>query len=120
MFTDKHDPLRTESNPLPLKARARIVVPGFKDILGFGLRKDAPTCSRIAQHFLLTLTAAFHWVLMSADIKSAFLKGDPCMAGVRELFMENVRGRDGEPRLPFPDLVKIKKGVFPHLPGEGC
>ena len=112
VFTDKHDPLRTESSPLPLKARARIVVPGFKDILGFGLRKDAPTCSRIAQHFLLTLTAAFHWVLMSADIKSAFLKGDPYMAGVRERFMENVRGRDGEPRLPFPDLVKIKKGVF--------
>ena len=101
VFTDKHEGLRTEQNKLPLRARARIVVPGFKDIFSFGLRKDAPTCSRLAQHFLLTLTACFNvmavgadlaWTLLSADIKSAFMKGDAYMDGTRELFMENIRG----------------------------
>ena len=121
VFTDKHEGLRTEQNKLPLRARARIVVPGFKDIFSFGLRKDAPTCSRLAQHFLLTLTACFNvmavgadlaWTLLSADIKSAFMKGDAYMDGTRELFMENIRGALDEPRLPFPGLARIRKGVF--------
>ncbi|CAL1132431.1 unnamed protein product, partial [Cladocopium goreaui] len=117
----KREGLRTEQNKLPLRARARIVVPGFKDIFSFGLRKDAPTCSRLAQHFLLTLTACFNvmavgadlaWTLLSADIKSAFMKGDAYMDGTRELFMENIRGALDEPRLPFPGLARIRKGVF--------
>ncbi|CAL1128158.1 unnamed protein product [Cladocopium goreaui] len=121
VFTDKHEGLRTEQNKLPLRARARIVVPGFKDIFSFGLRKDAPTCSRLAQHFLLTLTACFNvmavgadlaWTLLSADIKSAFMKGDAYMDGTRELFMENIRGASDELRLPFPGLARIRKGVF--------
>ncbi|CAK9081636.1 unnamed protein product [Durusdinium trenchii] len=51
------------------------------------------------------------WRLMSADVKSAFLKGDAYVDGQRELFLENVRGDD--PKLPFGDcLAKIRKGVF--------
>lgn len=119
VFTDKNDPLRTPQCPLPLRARARIVVPGFKDLLSYTLRKDAPTGARISQHFLLTLTASFNvkkmgkkraWRLMAADIKSAFMKGE-FFEDSRELYMENVRN-PAEPRLPFHDLVKIKKGVF--------
>ena len=76
VFTDKHDGLRTSSNPLPLKARARIVVPGFKDVLSFSIRKDAPTASRVSQHMLLIWTASHNkfvkgqdkaWRLVSAD-----------------------------------------------------
>lgn len=58
VFTDKHDPLRTSTNPLPLKARARIVLPGYKDITSFTVRKDAPTGSRVSQDFLLSYTAS--------------------------------------------------------------
>ena len=35
VFTDKHDGLRTKENNLGLKANARLVVPGFKDVLSF-------------------------------------------------------------------------------------
>lgn len=31
VLTDKHDGVRTASHPLPVKASARIVVPGFRD-----------------------------------------------------------------------------------------
>ena len=48
---------------------------------------------------------------MSADVKSAFLKGDAYVDGQRELFLENVKGE--EPKLPFGScLAKIRKGVF--------
>ena len=118
VFTDKHDGLRTAQNDLPLKASARLVVPGFKDVLSFTLRKDAPTASRTSQHFLFTFTAAKFacgWRLLSVDVKSAFMKGDPYLAGTRELYLENVKGNHGEPRLPFSSsrgLARIKKGVF--------
>ena len=88
VLTDKHDGVRTASHPLPIKASARIVVPGFRDRANLegNLRKDAPTGSRLAQHFLFCVVA-FHteWALMSADVKSAFLKGDPFIS--RELYI---------------------------------
>lgn len=52
---------------------------------------------------------------MSADVKSAFLKGDPYMSEARELYMENMRVKsEDEPRLALEPgcLVKIRKGVF--------
>ena len=120
VFTDKHEGLRTAENPLPLRARARVIVPGYKDVFSYSLRKDAPTGSRVAQHLLFTFTASHAraskeseklWRLMSADVKSAFLKGDAYVDGQRELFLENVRGDD--PKLPFGNcLAKIRKGVF--------
>lgn len=85
VFTDKHEGLRTAENPLPLQARARAIVPAYKDVFSYTLRKDAPTGSRVAQHLLFTFTACRArgssnpkklWRLMSADVKSAFLKGD--------------------------------------------
>ena len=124
VFTDKHSGLRTADRPLPLKARARVVVPGFRDVLSFAIRKDAPTGSRLSQHMLLIWTASNNkfvkgekdaWRLVSADVKSAFLKGDPYMAGDRELYMENMKDSETSdaPGLPFGRaLAKIRKGVF--------
>ena len=123
VWTDKNEPLRTPSHPLPLRARARIVVPGYQDVFSFSLRKDAPTASRTSQHLLLIMTAchflgydaSLRWRLMSADVKSAFLKGDPYLSEARELYMENMRVKsEDEPKLPLEPgcLVKIRKGVF--------
>ena len=87
--------------------------------MAFSIRKDAPTASRISQHMLFIMTASFKkakkaWRLMSTDVKSAFMKGDPFLAGTRELYMENIRSHSGEPLLPFPalGLARICKGVF--------
>ena len=78
VFTDKNDGLRTKENNLGIKASARLVVPGFRDVLSFSLRKDAPTASRLSQHLVFTFTASnfqkLEWRLMSCDVKSAFLE----------------------------------------------
>ena len=114
VLTDKHDGLRTASHPLPVMASARIVVPGFRDRANLegNLRKDAPTGSRLAQHFLFCV-AAYHkdWVLMSADVKSAFLKGDPYMS--RELYISGTNSRTN-PEIPLQSgqLARVLKGIF--------
>jgi len=114
VLTDKHDGVRTASHPLPVKASARIVVPGFRDRANLegNLRKDAPTGSRLAQHFLFCV-AAFHteWALMSADVKSAFLKGDPFIS--RELYISGTNSRTN-PEIPLKtgQLARVLKGIF--------
>lgn len=117
VYTDKHDGVRTANRPLPLKASARLVVPGFKDESAMYIRKDAPTASRISQHLLLTLASSHFsggWRLWSADIKSAFLKGDPYMTSLRTLYIQNLVSKNGSPVLPMPEgcLARIRKGVF--------
>ena len=115
VLTDKHDGVRTESNPLPLKANARLVVPGYLDSGAYSIRKDAPTSNRTSQHLMLIFTASFGWSLYSADVKSAFLKGEEFEAGERVLYISNVRLIYGdEPTLPFGrhGLARLKKGVF--------
>jgi hypothetical protein len=112
--TDKNDGLRSASHPLPVKPSARMVVPGFKDRANLEgqLRRDAPTGSRYAQH-LLFIIAAFHetWALISADVKAAFLKGDPYVS--RLLW---IAATDAKTSPPIPlqkgQLAKIVKGVF--------
>ena len=115
VFTDKHDGLRTDANPLPLKASARLVVPGFRDLTAHELRRDAPTCSRVSFHLLLALTSSKFWRLLSADVKAAFLKGELFGPGERELFIGQIRAvLDGEPELPLGagQLARLKKGIF--------
>ena len=112
--TDKNDGLRSASHPLPVKPSARMVVPGFKDRANLEgqLRRDAPTGSRYAQH-LLFIIAAFHetWALISADVKAAFLKGDPYVSRLLWIAATNAKT---SPLIPLQkgQLAKIVKGVF--------
>ena len=117
VFTDKNDGLRTESRDLPLRASSRLVVPGYQDESAYGLRKDAPTCSRTSQHVLFTVTSSRYaegWRIYSADIKSAFMKGDRYEEGSREIYLQNIGGTHDMPQLPIPEgcIGKIVKGVF--------
>ena len=115
VFTDKNDGLRTESNPLPIRASARLVVPGYKDISAYTVRKDAPTASRTSVHMLLVFTSSNKWHLMSADVKSAFLKGELFAEGELILYIENVQTSDPtEPLLPLGEggLARLRKGIF--------
>ena len=115
VLTDKADGHRTENNPLPVEASARLVVPGFRDRANLEgeLRRDAPTGSRLSQHLLLSLVAWFNatWTLLSADVKSAFLKGDPYVE--RELYLSGTDAKNS-PAIPIPDgcLARVLKGVF--------
>ena len=52
---------------------------------------------------------------MSADIKSAFLKGEEFQPGERELYIQNIKVSDAaEPQLPLGDggLARLRKGIF--------
>ena len=94
VYTDKNDGLRTADHDLEIKASARLVVPGFPDVTAYTIRKGAPTCSRTTQRLALISTSCRYkkgWRRVSADTKSAFLKGDPYMAGVREIYITNIR-----------------------------
>ena len=114
VLTDKHDGLRTANRPMDVKASARLVVPGYKDHsnLAGNLRRDAPTGSRLAQHLLFCI-AAYHtnWTLTSADVKSAFLKGDPYLS--RELYVTGTDPKLG-PSIPIPPgcMARVRKGIF--------
>lgn len=114
VLTDKHDGLRTASHPLPVKPSSRLVVPGYQDRsnLSGQLRRDAPTGSRLAQHFLFCV-AAFQtaWSIISSDVKSAFLKGDPYLD--RELYITNTNSKTS-PSLPLKpgQLCRVLKGIF--------
>lgn len=80
VMTDENASLRTPTCPLPLKASSRIVIPGYKDLANLQgeLRRDAPTGSRLAQRLLFCIAGAHpQWKLRSADVRAAFLKGDP-------------------------------------------
>ena len=117
VFTDKNDGARTVDKDLPILASARLVVPGFRDVTSYTIRKDAPTACRNSQHLLLIFTSCLYhkgWRLVSADVKAAFLKGDAYVAGHRELYIANIRTNNpDEPRLPFGEgLCRVRKGVF--------
>ena len=114
VLTDKHAGLRTASHTLPVKPSARLIVPGFRDRANLDghLRRDAPTGSRLDQHFLFCL-ASFHtcWSIICADIKSAFMKGDPYVS--RELYITQTNWKV-TPSIPLRpgQVARILKGVF--------
>lgn len=95
VYTDKN------GRDLEILASARLVVPGFRDVTACTIRKDAPTCSRTTQHLVLIFTSCNY-------------KKGPYMAGVREIYITNVRTTSPhEPRLPFGDrLCRVRTGVF--------
>ena len=117
VYTDKNDGLRTQSKDLPILASARLVVPGFKDLGSYTVRKDAPTASRTSQHMLFIFTACNFkkgWRRRSADIKAAFMKGEVFAVGERELYIVQIKGVEGEPQLPLPPgcIARLRKGIF--------
>ena len=113
VLTDKNALHRTPTCPLPLKAFARIVVPGYLDLANLRneLKRDAPIGSRLAQHLLFTIAAAHpSWHLRSADVRAAFLKGDPYIQRILHIKETNISKR---PSIPIPHgcVVQILKGV---------
>ncbi len=58
-----------------LIAKSRFVVPGHSvpDLGQFS--SDSPTAPQLALYFLMVISAAFGWDLMSFDVETAFLNG---------------------------------------------
>ena len=91
------------------------MVPGFRDITTYAVRKDAPTCSRVSFHYVLVFSSSKRWRLYSADVKAASLKGEEFGPGERDLYIGQIQTSDADqPRLPLGDgqLARLKKGIF--------
>jgi len=112
---DKNASARSTVNPLPLKAKARLVIAGqdCPDAQAGLLKTDAPTVQRTAVLILLQIAASLHWLpsLVVGDISSAFLQGRAREVG-DPIYMEQPRGY----QLPGTEtgacLIRILKGVF--------
>ena len=98
-------------------------MPGFKDRakLQAKIRRDAPSGCRLRQHLLsLIACPGKAWSMLSADLKSAFLKGDPFLPC--ELYITRTNCKV-EPSIPIPEgfLARARKGIFglAHASREG-
>lgn len=110
-YRDKNVALRTPQNPVPLAAKARLIIGEHKEPrLAQGLRTDAPTVSRLGVYILLQLCASFNFCIDSADIEAAFLQGKdrPNLSG-SDLYLQ--QPREGWPGLDPRQLLWICKGV---------
>lgn len=81
VLVDKNAGQRTETNELPLRASARIVIPGIQDPDLLSLRRDAPTGNVFdCRTSVLTLGASLgkcHWKVRSSDILDSLSLGEP-------------------------------------------
>ena len=111
VYRDKNAPLRSETNNLPVKAKARLCVGGHMDPrLSQGeLRTDAPTVTRNSTMLFFTIVQRFGLDVVAADVEAAFMQGDP-QHGDQELYM--AQPREGLPGVRQGSLVRILKGVF--------
>ena len=57
--------------------KCRLVVRGFQDPQGYGMETYSPTGSRLSQRLLLSTCVLYHWEVVSMDIGTAFLQGQP-------------------------------------------
>ena len=102
----------TAGNPVDTKESARIVVPGYADPDVLDIRTDPPTACREAINVLLAIHAyrgREKWVLLTADVQAAFLKGE-LQDKDRVLFCWPPR--NGVPGVQLGSLLLILKGVF--------
>ena len=103
-------------NPLPVKAKARLVIQGQHCLdNAHGLvRADAPTAHRTAVSVFLQIVSSMGWCrsLRDIDVSCVFLRGKP--REVEEpLFFE--RPSRGLPGIEKGALIKIVKGVLDCL-----
>ncbi|CAK0891172.1 unnamed protein product [Prorocentrum cordatum] len=105
---DKNDGKYDEAGaPLPLLAKSRLVVVGFRDRLLGMFRRDAPAASRLAEALLLTLAAAMGMILSLGDVKNAYFNGQNLQ---REVYLEQPRG--GLPGLAPGQLLRARKAIY--------
>ncbi|CAK0827114.1 unnamed protein product [Prorocentrum cordatum] len=106
--TDMNDGKYDEAGaPLPLLAKSRLVVVGFRDRLLGMFRRDAPTASRLAEALLLTLAAAMGMALSLGDVKNVYFNGQNLQ---REVYLEQPRG--GLPGLAPGQLLRARKAIY--------
>ena len=103
--------MRSAANPLPLRCKARIIIPGHKDPeLEVGVRTDAPTVSRLSTFLFFQLRCSLNFIPMAADIQAAFLQGDDIQRETGDLYLKHPA--EGFPGLKPGQILRVKKGIL--------
>ena len=100
---------RTEDTPnSPKKAKARLVIRGFRDPDLGQFSTASPTLTRQGRHAILALAAHHQWRAFTLDAKTAFLAGDKS-SRVKPIYAELPRDLVRDLGLDEDIIAKIKK-----------
>eukprot|EP00971_Amphidinium_carterae_P352490 6492618-Amphidinium_carterae.1 len=75
--TDKNEPLRTATNPVPPKYKSRLVVRGDQESQLGDVRSDSPTSDVESHNLIFSFAASRNLKVKSADITNAYFQGEP-------------------------------------------
>ena len=89
--------------------KARLVLVGWQDPELGRIATDSPTLRKESKSLVLSICAAMHWVLWGADIKTAFLSGDPSS---REIYFKPPPEIRQWMKLDEGDLMKLEKAAY--------
>lgn len=105
--TDKNESLRSETNPLTVHAKERLVAQGFAERMLGMFRADAPTSALVSHNVLAQLTASLGHELESIDVKGAYLSGEDLD---REVILGQPKG--GLAGVEDGVLLRAVKGLY--------
>ena len=89
--------------------KARLVLVGWQDPELGKIATDSPTLRKESKGLILSICASRRWKLWGADIKTAFLSGDPTS---RNLYFKPPREIKQWMQLSDTDLFKLEKAAY--------
>ena len=89
--------------------KARLVLVGWQDPELGKIATDSPTLRKESKSLVLSVCASKHWKLWGADIKTAFLSGDP---SARDIYFKPPPEIKEWMKLDKDDLMKLEKAAY--------
>lgn len=89
--------------------KARLVLVGWQDPELGKIQTDSPTLRKETKHLILTICSSKLWKLWGADIKTAFLSGDPSQ---REIYFRPPKEIKEWMKLGEEDLLRLEKAAY--------
>ena len=89
--------------------KARLVLVGWQDPELGAIATDSPTLRKETKHLILSICASKLWKIWGADIKTAFLSGDPSQ---RQIYFKPPREIKSWMSLTDEDLFRLEKAAY--------
>ena len=103
-FGKSHQTLTILHNP-----KARLVLVGWQDPELGRIKTDSPTLRKESKNLILSICAAKKWKIWGADIKTAFLSGDP---SDRQLYFRPPDEIKSWMKLDRDQLFRLEKAAY--------
>ena len=89
--------------------KARLVLVGWQDPELGKIQTDSPTLRKETKHMILSICASMRWKIWGADIKTAFLSGDPAQ---RDIYFRPPSEIKEWMQLSGDDLFRLEKAAY--------